>query len=452
MEGRDIAVVGGGISGLGAAWLLQRRHAVTLFERNAVAGGHTHTVDVPASAGPVPVDTGFIVYNERNYPHLTGLFATLGVATRPSEMSFSASVDSGRLEYAGSSLSTLFAQRRNLARPRFWGMLRDILRFNRQGRALLAAGLAIGAKHDGSLGEFLTASGYGAAFRDDYLLPMAAAIWSCPARTMLAFPLASFLRFFDNHGLLQIDDRPQWRTVVGGGRSYVEKIIADLREQQGPKAVRTEDPVVRIERGADGVTITTAAGSRSHHDQVVLAGHADEMHRLLADASPSESILLGSFRYQPNHAVLHRDPALMPRRRAVWSAWNYLATGSGVGTDRVSVTYWMNRLQGLEGADSDLFVSLNPLQEPDPERVVARRDWEHPVFDQTAMQAQDGIAALQGESRTWYAGAWLGYGFHEDGLRSAVTIAQAFGVEPPWTIGAASPAREPLPLATPAVT
>ncbi|MFW5910159.1 MAG: NAD(P)/FAD-dependent oxidoreductase [Thiohalospira sp.] len=447
MEGRDIAVVGGGISGLGAAWLLQRRHSVTLYERNAVAGGHTHTVDAPAASGPVPVDTGFIVYNERNYPHLTGLFATLGIETRPSEMSFSASVDGGQLEYAGSSLATLFAQRRNLFRPRFWGMLRDILRFNRQGRALLAVADGRGR----SLGEFLTENGYGTAFRDHYLLPMAAAIWSCPVRTMLDFPLVSFLRFFDNHGLLQLDDRPRWRTVVGGGRVYVDRILADLQRRQGTGAIRAGDPVVRVERDADGVTLTTADGYRNRHDQVVLAGHADEMHHLLGDASASESALLGRFRYQPNHAVLHSDPALMPRRRAIWSAWNYLADGSDAGTERVSVTYWMNCLQGLEGADGDLFVSLNPLQEPDPERVIARRDWDHPVFDQPAMEAQSGIAGLQGVNRTWYAGAWLGYGFHEDGLRSAVAVARGLGVEPPWTAAAPAGAETPLPAGEPEV-
>ena len=449
MEGKDIAVIGGGISGLGSAWLLQRRHGVTLYERNAVAGGHTHTVDAPSASGPVPVDTGFIVYNERNYPHLTGLFATLGIETRPSDMSFSASVDGGRLEYAGSGLATLFAQRRNLLRPRFWGMLRDILRFNRQGRAILAIADGRGR----SLGEFLAENGYGSAFRDYYLLPMAAAIWSCPVRTMLDFPLVSFLSFFNNHGLLQLDDRPQWRTVVGGGRTYVERILSDLRERQGDAAVQTGDPVVRVERDAEGVTVVTANGYHRRHDEVVLAGHADEMLHLLADPSASESALLGSFRYQPNHAVLHSDPALMPRRRAVWSAWNYLADGSSAGTERVSVTYWMNCLQGLESADRDLFVSLNPLQEPDPEQVIARRDWDHPVFDQPAMEAQGGIAGLQGIHRTWYAGAWLGYGFHEDGLRSAVEVARGLGVEPPWTPShAESPVEEPLPMGQPEVT
>lgn len=434
--GARIAVVGSGISGLGVAWLLARRYRVSLFERNSYHGGHTNTVPVPTREGTLPVDTGFIVYNERNYPHLTALFRHLRIATRPTDMSFAASIDGGQVEYAGSSLNTLFAQRRNLANPRFHRMLLDILRFNRAaGR--LAAGSGDSAM---SLGDFLLRGGYGSAFRDHYLLPMAAAIWSCPSRSMLEFPALSLARFFANHGLLDLSGRPRWRTVAGGGRRYVERLL----EAIGPE--RHLDTAVRsLRRGERGVTLCLADGREAAFDGAVIATHADQALALLERPDPRERRLLGAFGYQDNRALLHTDPALMPRLRRVWSAWNYLGDTAGPAP-AVSVTYWMNPLQSLPGA-TDYFVSLNPLREPDPGRLLREIHYRHPVFDGAALAAQSALGQIQGGGRVWFCGSYCGYGFHEDGLRSAVEVARGLGVEAPWngTATAAAPARLPVP-------
>ncbi|MGD8309647.1 MAG: FAD-dependent oxidoreductase, partial [Chromatiales bacterium] len=316
MERQSIAVIGSGVAGLSAAWLLSRRHDVSLFERNDYFGGHTHTIEVAGEAGRVPVDTGFIVYNEPNYPHLTGLLRTLGVRTRDTEMSFGVSVGDGRLEYAGSDLGTLFAQRSNIVRPGFLRMLGDILRFNREVKALLARD-QLGP---GSLGNFLLSRGYGRRFRDHYLLPMAAAIWSCPAVQMLDFPLAGFARFFHNHGLLDLRDRPQWKTVVGGSHQYPRRMLEHLGG-----STRLSLPATAVTRREGGVEVRLADGQRRTFQQVVLACHADEALRLLAGPTSEEARLLSRFGYQPNRAVLHSDSALMPRSRRVWSSWNYLA-------------------------------------------------------------------------------------------------------------------------------
>ena len=418
-----IAVIGSGIAGLGAAWLLSRAHWVTLFEKNGYIGGHSHTVDAPGSDGTRPVDTGFIVYNERNYPQLSALFDHLHVTTRPTGMSFSASIDQGRIEYAGTNLRTLFAQPRNAFRPRFLRMIADILRFNRETRRRLAGNAFFGE----SLGEFLEQGGFGPDLADHYLLPMGAAIWSCPTEQMRAFPMASFARFFHNHGLLDLHNRPQWRTVVGGSHRYVQAMLGTMSGQactdQGVRSVRPE---------AGGVTVTLADGSQQRFDQVVIAAHADQALAMLADPEPIHRRLLGSFGYQSNDAWLHGDEALMPRRRAVWSAWNYLATQARGTTDAVSVSYWMNRLQGIEG--DPYFVSLNPLQPPAEDRVHARMTYDHPVFDARAMTAQKQLHQLQGRGGIWFCGSYFGYGFHEDALQSAVRVASALGVETPWSI------------------
>jgi predicted NAD/FAD-binding protein len=419
-----IAVVGAGVAGLGAAWLLARRHQVTLFERNSYIGGHTNTLMVNEDGWPVQVDTGFIVYNEPNYPNLTALFAELGVQTRDSEMSFGVSVGDGELEYAGSSLGTLFAQRRNLGSARFLGMLADILRFNWICKRRLASG-GFGGQ---TVGELFDELRLGHAFRHHYLLPMAAAIWSCPVSSMLAFPAASLARFYANHGLLNILDRPQWRTVTGGSRQYVEHMLASYRGD-----VFTDSPVSAVRRGDDGVELTLADGSTQCFDQVVLASHADESLALLEDASPTEQSLLSAFAYQANRAVLHSDVRLMPQRRAVWSSWNYLAESAGprLADQQVSVTYWMNRLQGLD-CQREYLVTLNPLQEPDPALVHADIEYQHPVFDSRAMAAQQRLASLQGKRGTWFCGSYFGYGFHEDALRSGVEVARGLGVDPGW--------------------
>ena len=421
--GRRIAVIGGGIAGLGAAWLLQQRHEVTLYEREPRLGGHSHTVEAPCGDGrTVPVDTGFIVYNERNYPNLRALFAHLKVPTRPSDMSFSVSVEDGRLEWAGESLLKLFGQPRNLLRPGFHRMLRDILRFNRDARHALQHGNV----DDMSLGRFLAAQGYGPELARDYLLPMGAAIWSAPTSAMTTFPAESFLRFFDNHGLLDLSDRPRWRTVDGGSRSYVDRLAASL----GPAVARTGCAAQRISRDRNGTVVTDRTGHRARYDEVVLACHADEALALLADPDPEEAYSLSAIRFQENEAVLHSDPALMPRRRRLWSSWNYLSAG-GQAAGRVSVSYWMNRLQGIDRR-FPLFVTLNPQRPPAADAQIGRFVYHHPVFDRRACEAQARLARLQGLRRTWYCGAWLGYGFHEDGLSSAIAVARALGVAPPW--------------------
>jgi len=417
-----IAVVGGGVSGLVAALRLSSRHAVTLFEADARLGGHANTVDVTLDGVTHPVDTGFLVWNRRTYPVLIDLFAELGVPVAESEMSFSVSVGPHRHEWCGSSLRSLFAQPSNAASPAFWRMLADVLRFNRAATALATDPTRDPARLDVPLGEYLERERYGASFRDRYLLPMAAAIWSCPMKTMLAFPVGSFVRFFHNHGLLQVTARPQWYTVRGGSREYVERIRRRLGD------VRTGCAVGSIERAADGVRIGSAAGVE-RFDQVVLACHPDQALRALRDASPLESALLGAIRYQPNRAWLHHDARLMPRRRSAWAAWNYLSDGDAAAP-RVSVTYWLNRLQPLPFA-SPVLVSLNPLAAPDPARTIACIDYRHPVFDRAAIDAARRLDAIQGERGTWYAGAWTGYGFHEDGARSGLAVAQRMPVESP---------------------
>ncbi|MEQ8344510.1 MAG: FAD-dependent oxidoreductase [Sneathiellaceae bacterium] len=431
--------MGGGIAGLAAAWLLSRRHDVALYEKDGRLGGHSHTVDARLPDGrSIAVDTGFIVYNERNYPNLTALFATLGVATRPSDMSFSVSIDDGRLEWAGDSLWKLFGQPANLVRPRFHRMLRDILRFNRDARAALRNG-GLGAM---PLGRFLLSQRYGPGLARDYLLPMGAAIWSAPPAAMLAFPAESFLRFFDNHGLLDLRDRPLWRTVDGGSRRYVDRLAAAL----GP-AVRTGRAVRLVARNAHGVTVIDRHGERERFDQLVLACHADQAADLLSDADPAEAAVLRSIRFQVNEAVLHGDPRLMPQRRRLWSSWNYMAGREAGGEDRVSVSYWMNRLQGLDRRHP-LFVTLNPARQPALSQVYGRFRYAHPMFDAAACAAQARLPAIQGQRRTWYCGSWTGHGFHEDGLASAIGIALSLGAAPPWRteVRPAAPGRPATPL------
>ena len=415
-----IAVIGSGISGLAAAWLLRHRADVTVYEQERRAGGHTHTVDT--RGGPA-VDTGFIVYNERNYPHFTALLHHLGVASQPSDMSFSASIGGGEVEYAGDNLDTLFAQRWNLLDRAHWRMLFGIARFNRDARRALKSGL----RPDLTLGEFILQGRYGDELSRRYLLPMAAAIWSCPVGAMLKFPAASFLKFFENHGLLDLVDRPRWRTVTGGSREYLNKLLLQLSPR-----VRLGTPVTGVRRTDDyGVQVWDAGGGEERYDQVVMAVHGDQVLPLLAAAKPVERCLLGAFRYQDNRAVLHSDPALMPRRRKAWASWNYLAGEVMDGSARVSVTYWMNRLQALPSG-RDYFVSLNPLTEPARESVILDTVYAHPVFDHAAMLAQSRLHEIQGQDRIWFCGAWTGYGFHEDGLRSAVQVVQGMGHPIPW--------------------
>ncbi|MCA1805067.1 MAG: FAD-dependent oxidoreductase [Xanthomonadaceae bacterium] len=412
-----IAVVGSGIAGLSTAWLLAREHQVTLYEAEGRLGGHTHTVDMTLDGQCFPVDTGFLVFNHRTYPELTRLFRQLGVETVASDMSFSVKLETPALEWSGTSLNTVFGQRANLARVDFWRMLRDILRFNREAPAdaILHNSLA--------LGDYLKARGYGRPFIQWYLLPMAAAIWSCPTAQMLAFPLASFVTFCRNHGLLQILDRPQWRSVVGGGREYVRKLAAGVGE------IHLDQPVEAVR--ARGGRIEVSSGHLSGlYDRVVLACHSDQASRLLGQHYPDRSRLLGLIPYQDNRAVLHTDASLLPARKALWSAWNYQSAGGGLESVPVAVNYLINQLQPLP-VSSPVIVSLNPLQEPDPARVHGEYHYSHPVFTRQSSQAQLALKMANGRDGIWLAGAWLGYGFHEDGLVSALNVVRRMKVAEP---------------------
>lgn len=412
-----IAVVGSGISGLSAAWLLNARHQVTIYEAAGYLGGHTNTVDVTLDGTTHPVDTGFLVHNDLTYPNLIKLFEILGVETHATEMTFSVSQPELDIEWAGSSLATVFAQRRNLLRLHFWRMLQEIISFNSRSQKLLAWS----ERQRVTLGGLLDEHGYSNAFRQGYLLPMAAAIWSSSPSEILGFPAATFLRFCINHRLLQIEDRPEWRSIVGGGREYVKRMAESLD-------VRLNHPVDAVIREEAGVKLTSR-GETSRYDAVILATHAPESLGMLKDADSAERALLVSVRYQPNRAILHTDQQFLPQRKSLWSAWNYLSQGEDGSS--VCVTYLLNQLQKLP-FETPLMVTLNPPQGMTPQGEIAAFDYDHPIFDQQAIDAQSRLASIQGRNRTWYCGAWCGYGFHEDGLKSALRIIGDFGVETPW--------------------
>jgi uncharacterized protein len=419
---KRIAVVGTGIAGMSAAWLLSRSHDITVYERAGRLGGHSNTVTLDSAEGGIPVDTGFIVYNERTYPNLAALFAHLGVPTQRSEMSFAVSLAGGALEYSGSSLNGLFAQRRNVFRPRFWSMLNDLWRFYREAPRDLPS-----LDELSSLQQYLDAGSYGEVFRNDHLLPMAAAVWSASPSRMLQYPAASFIRFHDNHGLLKIRNRPQWRTVVGGSRVYVEALTRAFADK-----VRLACGVTAIRRLEAGVAVKDRDGHEEIYDDVVIATHADQALGLLQDPTPQEQDLLGRFRYSRNLAVLHRDSGLMPRRKAVWASWNYIGNDGDALQQDPTVTYWMNLLQRLSTTEP-LFVTLNPRSAP--EQVLHEEVYEHPIFDAAAMKAQRQLWSLQGRDRTWFCGSYFGAGFHEDGLQAGLAVAEAVGkVRRPWRV------------------
>ena len=421
---RRVAVIGAGISGLGAARALSRHAAVTLYEAAPSCGGHAHTVDVTLDGIRHGVDTGFLVLNERTYPELLRLFAELDIELAKSEMSFSVQVPNADLEWSGSNLDSVFAQRGNLVRPAFLRMLADLRRFNRQATALAegASTPGVDATEAMTIGDFIARERYSLAFRDWYFLPMIGSIWSCPTDQMLRFPVATMLRFCHNHGLLQVTDRPQWYTVRGGSRRYVERIVDGLDD------VRTATPVRHVRRGRDartgGVEVCTDAGTE-RYDDIVFACHSDQALALLDDARPEEQKTLGAIRYQPNRAVLHTDASVLPTRRRAWAAWNYERAAEGA-RERASVClhYLINRLQPLPFT-TPVVVSLNPITEPRADQVHGVYDYEHPVFDAAAIDAQQRLPALQGIDRTWYCGAWTRYGFHEDGLMSGLAVAAA---------------------------
>ncbi len=423
MTFRHIAVIGSGISGLSAAWLLSQKHRVTLFEADARPGGHSNTVDIDIDGTSVAVDTGFIVYNPPAYPNLTALFDHLNVQTSPATMGFSVSMGDGAYEYAGTNLAQLVGHARNLFDVGHWQLIRDIPRFFKTALARLAL-----LGEDVTIGQFLEAEGYSEYFIERHLLPMAGAIWSASPAGMRDYPARAFLRFFDNHGLLQLTNRPLWRTVRGGSREYVSRLIAD-----GQFDIKLNSPVRGIRRVPHGVSLRVGGDAELVYSDVVIATHADQALAMLDDASPQERGLLGRFRYSRNRAILHRDESLMPRRRRLWSSWNYLSAMPPAASAS-SVTYWMNALQPLK-TKAPVFISINPLREPEESKLLAEFNYAHPVFDKDAMTAQRDIWQLQGVNRTWFCGAHFGSGFHEDGLQAGLAVAEQLGdMRRPWTV------------------
>jgi uncharacterized protein len=419
---KRIAIIGSGIAGMSAAWLLNRSHEITLFEGGDHIGGHSNTVNAGSIEHPLPVDTGFIVYNEKNYPNLVALFDHLGVPTKPTNMTFAASIDAGRFEYSGTGLNGLLGQRRNMFSPRFWAMISDLIRFYKTAPTLADKSENL----DLTLGDFLAANKYSDAFTRDHILPMGAAIWSTTANDMLNYPLAAFVRFFESHGLLKLVDRPQWRTVDGGSTQYVHRLTQSFSDKINRSAVTA------IRRNEDGVFLQTTSGEHLHFDEVVIATHADDALSLLSDPSDAESKLLRNFRYTKNETYLHTDEQLMPKQRRVWSAWNYIDDGSGGDDRNLTVTYWMNQLQGIN-KEHPLFVTLNPHIAPKSSSVIRKFSYHHPLFDKAAMAAQKTLWSLQGRNKTWFCGSYFGYGFHEDALQTGLAVAeQISGNLRPW--------------------
>ncbi|MBO0333317.1 FAD-dependent oxidoreductase [Sneathiella sp. CAU 1612] len=419
---KKIAVVGSGISGLSAAWLLSQNHEVTLFEKDDRLGGHSNTVEVDGQF----IDTGFIVYNKVNYPNLVAFFEHLNIASQSTEMSFGVSVGSGKIEYAGTSLAALFAQKSNLFRPAFWVMIRDIFKFYREAPTFMERA----ETEHWTLRELLDYGSYGRSFIDHHLLPMGAAIWSTPAEDMLDYPAAAFIRFCQNHGLLQISDRPEWRTVTGGSRQYVNKIAEVLAGR-----IRLNSAVAKIHTEKSGTLVECRDGHVQQFDDVVIATHADQALSLIAEPTSAQRKLLGAFKYERNLAILHTDPAIMPKRRKAWASWNYIAGNHETTSQQeLSVTYWMNRLQDLN-TNKDYFVSLNPAIEPERGAVIRSFPYDHPLFDNSAIAAQKMLWNLQGQKNLWFCGSYFGYGFHEDGIQSGLAVAEALGGQSrPWHV------------------
>ncbi len=419
MEKLRIAVIGGGISGLGAAWLLARKHQVVLFEADERLGGHARTVEAPSSRGPVPVDTGFLVFNHVNYPNLCGLFDHLNVQTKKSDMSFAVTIDNGAIEYGCKTVNAALAQRLNAFRPAFWRMIGDIRQFNRNALAVSERNPEL------TIGGLIEQQRLGDWFTRYYLLPMSGAIWSTPREQMRDFPALALARFFENHGLLSMNGQHQWWTVDGGSREYVRRMAASMQAE-----VRLKSPVETVHRDADGVVLKTAGQEPDRFDQVIFACHSDQALSMLADADLPEQRVLERVRYQANRAILHTDPSQMPKRRACWSSWVYQASSTKT-ENAASVTYWLNSLQGVPN-DTPLFVTLNPADQIPDEHILDEHTCHHPEFDLHSLSAQAELPSIQGRRGAWFCGAWTRNGFHEDGLSSAVAVAERLGATTPW--------------------
>jgi predicted NAD/FAD-binding protein len=416
-----IAVVGSGIAGLSSAWLAAKAgHQVVVYEKSATAGGHARTLTVQHGDKEIAVDTGFIVFNDRNYPNLLNLFAALKVPYHASNMSFAASVNYGAFEYSSKSLRGIFPTLASVFQPKRYLMLRDYFRFSKHAKAFLQ-------QPDGrSLGALITESGVGDYFTRYFIMPMGAAIWSCPISQMLEYPARTFVRFFNNHGLLDWNGQPQWFTVTGGSKAYVEKLLADAAPE-----IRLHAEVASVVREDAGVRVVTKSGKEEHFDHVIIAGHADEALAMLSAPTEREREVLGAFRFQQNTAYLHRDARLMPSHTACWASWVYLSDSVVDASPKLAISYWMNLLQSIDNA-YPLFVTLNPFLKPQPELTFNTHQFTHPIFDEAAIQAQARIPEISGTDRISYVGAWQRYGFHEDGIWSAVRAIKALGIAVPW--------------------
>ncbi len=417
---QTLAIIGTGISGLGAASLLHPHRDITVYEKNDYIGGHSRTVDVETQDGVVAVDTGFIVFNKRNYPLLTRLFEYLNVPMTKSDMSFGASIHDGWLEYGTQNLANIFAQKQNIFRPAFWSMVSDIFKFNAKARGYLSKDPSF------TLNDCLNELNIGAWFRQYFLLTMGGAIWSTPLSEMLKFPACTFVRFFENHGLLTITDHPQWYTVRGGSREYIHRLTQPFKD-----CIHLSRGVSKLWHDESGVTIEDVHGERQTYDEVILACHADQALAMIQDPSDDERKILSAFKYHSNRAVLHSDIRFMPKRRKAWASWVYLSQGKIDENPCISLSYWMNNLQPLQ-TDHPMIVTLNPGRAPDPNLVHNEYMFEHPIFDAAAIHHQSQIETIQGRHRRWFCGAYQRYGFHEDGLDSAVKMVRQMGIDPSW--------------------